>query len=53
MPDGVLQPEQREIIRLFFSLPESHGFDLGVFQQALRSISRFRDSELPCEANTA
>lgn len=27
MPD-VLQPEQREIVRLFFSLPESQGFVL-------------------------
>lgn len=29
------------------------GFDLGVFEQALRSIMRFTDPELPCEADTA
>jgi hypothetical protein len=29
------------------------GFDLGVFGQGLRSISRFHDNELPCDADTA
>ena len=28
MPDDALRPEQREIVRLFFSMPDSHGFVL-------------------------